>query len=330
MAKSKTFKRIAALATAIALVVCFAVSASAVEVATTTQYVTGDETKVNVTVNVTDATGADYVTYYATKSGSVVYVDQVAVTDGEAEIKYQTAETNLKGDVKVGYTGGTDALDKAIDANTVTANDVEVKVLPTEAVTASFEFSYAPADGKTVDTVTSDDAVVEKAEYTAATGKISVTLSSIDGDVALKVAEKDKVSAVASADIIDAAAIVVGDATGFGEDAANTAEEGDRKITIIGKALNAENYGVVVSENALATEYASMAELEAAGDVYEALGSVTESGDRQGLFAVQIIDQATDAADKTIVEGKAYHVAVYVVEDGKCKLSVYASTISAQ
>ena len=324
---AKTFKRIAALATAIALVVCFAVSVSAIDVKTTTQYVTdSNETKVNVTVDVSDTT-AEYVTYYATKSG-VVYVDQVAVTNGSAQIKYQTDAANLKGEVKVGYTGGTDALDKAIDANTISYKGGS-KLIPNAATTATIVFDYAPAADMTVGAVTVSGAAELDGEYTyiPETGKISVALKNIKGDAAIDVKEVEAEKPDATVEVIDAAALVV-KADNEGESDVNKANTGDRKLTVIGQVLNADKYGIVVSKNALETEYANLAALKAAGDVYEALASVTE-GTNKGLFAVQIIDQATVAADITVEAGEEYYVAVYAEDCGKIFLDVYG-TVKAQ
>lgn len=325
---AKTFKRIAALATVIALVVCFAVSASAIEVKTTTQYVTdSNETKVNVTVDVSDTT-AEYVTYYATKSG-VVYVDQVAVENGAAQIKYQTDAANLKGSVKVGYTGGADALDRAIDANTISYKGGS-KLIPTAATTATIVFDYAPAEGKTVDTITvSGNAAIEgEPEYISSEGKISVALKNITGDAEIKVTEKDAVTFDATAELIDAAAFKVVEGA-LGDDEANMAKVGDRKITVIGKALNADEYGIVVSKAELTDGYADKTALEAAGaKFYEALGNVAE-GDNKGLFAVQIIDEGENDAEATIQTGVVYNVAIYVKDGSQYKLDA-GMTVKAE
>lgn len=129
---NKTFKKIIALAMAIALVVCFAVSTSAMEVATTTKYVDG-QANVEVTVNVTDA-AEGYVTYYAKNGSTPVYVDQASVgNDGAASFKFKTAAANINSTVIMGNTGDT----------------IREDVIPTPAPTGTFGavcFGYGATD----------------------------------------------------------------------------------------------------------------------------------------------------------------------------------------
>ena len=318
---AKTFKRIAALATAIALVVCFAVSASAINVTTTTQYAANQD-NVNVTVNVTDGGDAAYVTYYATKDSQVVYVDQTELNSGRATFQYQTAATNLKGTVKVGYTGGADAATKDITANTISYNGAAVAVLPTATTAATVTLDYTPEAGMTVGTVTADkNATVGTIVFDAQTNKITVPLSAIAGDVTLAVTPKEAESVTAIAEYIDAAAIKVTD-DNLGEVAGNTAEEGNRKLTVIGKATGAEEYGVVVSSEAFAAD--SYQSLEAF-DVYEALANA-----ENGLFAVQVIDQGEDNADATIASGDSYYVAIYVLQNGVYYIDAGTEPVTVQ
>ncbi len=320
---AKTFKRIAALATAIALVVCFAVSASAINVVTTTQYA-GEN--VNVTVNVTEGGSAAYVTYYAKNpAGNVVYVDQEALVGGSATIKYQTAESSLKGEVKVGYTGANSAETKDIAANTITYPG-GTKYLPTEEKTATITFSYTPTtEGKKVGTVTADaNATVGEWTYDSSTGTVRVPLSEIKGDVTLSLTETDSVIDTAVATFIDAALMIVKDGALGEAEGVNTAKAGDRKMTVIGKAQNATNYGIIVSESAIATGERDNLE---GFDVYEAFGQRTD-----GLFAVQVIDEGEDATAENAIfnNSKSYYVAVYVkTASGKYKVDAAADPYKA-
>jgi hypothetical protein len=299
---AKTFKRIAALATAIALVVCFAVSASAINVATTTQYA-ATAGNVNVTVRVTEG-GNGYVTYYATKDSTPVFIEQEALVGGNATIQYQTAETNLKGTVKVGYTGNTGSAEtKAIDAYTIKYNGGS-EIIPTgetRKTSATITMAYTASENKKFDTVTVDDNT--KATVTSATetnGTITVVLASITGDVTLTVVEQAETAPDAKVTFLDAAAIKVKADHDAGSEY-NEATEGNRKFTVIGQFTGtADEFGVAVS-----TEKITEANI-ASATKYAALGA-----NDIGVFAVQLIDEGTDAEGAVIYSGSSYYVAIY-------------------
>ena len=288
---AKTFKRIAALALALTLVVCFAVSASAAPtVATTTQYVTGsNEGKVNVTVSITDPNAPDYVTYYATKGGEDVYIDQVDLSSGSATIKYQTAAGDLGGTVKVGYTNGT-AFDKSIDGRTVTANKgtVTTPVIPTTGTATVTISGYVASDNMNFKDVTAVGATVTSSEEVS--GTITVSLSNITGDVALTVNEVANTQPVAATAIhLASASVTVTDDT-----ADDYAVKDDTRITVIGAVTNvADNdFGVIISDTEI-SEY----------DANKAWKA--EFKNDKGAFAVQIIDDGTE------FEAGTYYTAVY-------------------
>lgn len=290
----KTFKRIAALAMAIALVVCFAVSASAaVTVTTTTQYA-GTQDNVNVTVNVEGATGADYITYYATNGSTPVYIDQSAATSGAATFKFQTAATNLNSAVKVGYTGAQSAEDADVTANTVKYGDATLATLPTEQPTANVTISEYPLTaGNEVKAVTATNATVDTFAY--ANGDISVTLSAIKGDVVLTVEEEAAEADTSVATMLDAAGLTV---------------DSTRKFTVLGAATGSEEFGVIITKDTIETKTYSEADFAEAFTANEEKFEAITSG-QNGVFAVQIIDEATDDAEMLIKAGETYNVAVY-------------------
>lgn len=301
---AKTFKRIAALALALTLVVCFAVSASAVAptVATTTQYVAGDTTKVNVTVSIT-GNDADYVTYYATKGGEDVYIDQVDLSSGSATIKYQTAADDLGGTVKVGYTNGA-AFDESIDSYTITTDKgtLSHSVIPNSGtITVTISDYEASANMKFKD-VSADGATVTSSEE--ALGTITVVLSNPTGNVALTVNEEANTQPVAATAIHLASAGVTVTADTIDPD--DYAKADDTRITVIGAVKNVadDDFGVIISSEVIADTTA--ADLSA----YDAWAA--EVKNTQGAFAVQIID------DGTYFEAGTYYTAVYAKSaDGK-------------
>lgn len=332
MAKFKTFKKIAALATAIALVVCFAVSASAINVETTTTYASvSDKANINVTVTVTDVAGADYVTYYATKASTPVFVDQAEVDGaGKAEFKFQTALDNFDSEVKIGYTNAPAAEDADITTNTIklSGNDAVLANLPTAETDATVTVDFACAENETVDAeciaVTSGTATVTAAACNAEKTKVEVSFRDIASDVVFTITPKTTtvVTPTIVPEILDAAALTL-TAENLGETEENQGSEGARKATVIGNAGNAEDYGVVVTKSAIdVLEFDSLDALNAkyADCVYDALGKSDA-----GLFAVQLIDNGTNDETAVLKTGDSYNVAVYVkAEDNKYYLQVGA------
>ncbi len=341
MAKNGVLKKIAALATAIALVVCFAVSASAVNVATTTAYTNGTE---DVTVNVT-VTGIDEgtnVTYYAKKDAVDVHIDQAKATASGASFEFVTAATNLDSSVKVGYTGASEAEDADITGYTVNY-PAGSKVYPTETTTVTFP--YALGEGKLFNTVdvTAGTATVANATY--ADGTVTVTFAAkLAGDVTLAVATTDAPVEVptATATFIDAAAVVAtdkidGTVSGEGKDAvtnpddsqetidANADQAGDRKLTVIGKVNAEAAYGIIVSETAIESGVINAAAFGA----YTSYAGATKN--ELGEFAIQLIDtSAADSEDAFVKKGVNYYVAIYALDaNGSYVITAGANAIQA-
>ena len=339
MAKNGVLKKIAALATAIILVVCFAVSASAVNVATTTAYTNGTE---DVTVNVT-VTGIDEgtnVTYYAKKDAVDVHIDQAKATASGASFEFVTAATNLDSSVKVGYTGASEAEDADITGYTVTY-PAGSKVYPTETTTVTFP--YALGEGKLFNTVNVTAGTATVANATYADGTVTVTFAAkLAGDVTLAVATTDAPVEVptATATFIDAAAVVATDKIDgtVAEDGetrnpndsqetidANADQAGDRKLTVIGKVNAEAAYGIIVSETAIESGVINAAAFGA----YTSYAGATKN--ELGEFAIQLIDtSAADSEDAFVKKGVNYYVAIYALDaNGSYVITAGANAIQA-
>ncbi len=314
MVKFGALKKIAALTAAIAMVLSFAVCAGAVNVDTTTQYVEGDETKVNVIADVSGLGDALYVTYYATNDEGVVYVDQENVVDGEATFDYVTAAENLNSNVKVGYAAGTAAKDATIDgyAVTVEGGTATPAVIPTE-FEGTVVLAYTVASGYEVTgvTATGADATLVTNDATS----VTVALANVTGDVAIAVTTQALENVGANALYVDGAAIV---STGADTDAIYDADgeeilgsakdefkaaEGDRKLTVLAKVENSNAFGVIISADEITT--GAVDALPTAG-VYAAKGAGSE-----GYFAIQLIDTGADEAGALVQSGVDYNVYVY-------------------
>ncbi len=351
MAKNKVFKKITALAMAIALVVCFAVSASAINVATTTTYVNNNE-DIAVNVAVTGIAAGVNVTYYATDAqGNEIHIDQVKATDAGAVFdEFYTAATNLNSNVKIGYTGAGAAQNEKITGYTISYPGGS-KLIPT--ATTTINFAYRVPEGKVVAAVNpvyvvteeGEEAAAEIASSTYAEGNVSVTFASLSGDVTLDVALEDATpgEVTAEAAFIDAGAVV---STGSvdkvvtggredekgnyvngteSEDADVNAAEGNRKLTVIGQVNVTAGYGIVVSNAAITSGTYSQAEF----DEMTSYAGATQS--TNGLFAVQLIDtSAADSDDAFIEVGVDYYVAIYASNgDGRYVIEAKADAIQA-
>lgn len=322
MVKTGVFKKIAALTAAVTLVGSFAVGASAVGISTTTTYVQGSENqKVAVTATVTDAGSEVEVTYYATNSsGDVVYVDQdTASTAGSATFNYVTAAANLKSDVKVGYTGATEATPSDVTGYTITCGD-KSSVVPTENEGGTFTFAYAMPDGKALDKVESADATVVSASYS--NGTLTVVLGAVTKATTLNVVLKDATVSNPTGYYVQGAAIV---SDGTNDEVTEgsgdvTSAAGNRKLSVIGQVKDSDVYGIIVSENAITD--GNVTNLPSEG-VYQAKGKNAD-----GYFAVQLIDTATENAD-FIKAGTPYYTAIYYATESGYTIVANTNTVTA-
>lgn len=315
MAKNISFRKIVALVTAIALVVCFAVSASAVNVSTTTTYVDDTKADVTVTVNVTDlADGDAYVTYYATNGGNPVHVDQAAVENNAARFTFRTAATNLDSAVLIGRTTADEAIDtETIEGYTVSWSGAVTgsALLPTEET--SIVIDYTPTAGKVFAGATLNG---EEATVVEGNGTLTVTLGDLTADATIVINEEDAPVDVPTVTLeaLTGASVTVTEEnvenTIYNEDgeeiessdATLTSEVGNRKLTVIGNVTGATEYGIIIADEAIAS--GDMDEATFGGyDAYEAKGASAT-----GTFAIQLVDEAT--ADHQFVTTNVY-AAVY-------------------
>ncbi len=321
MAKNGVFKKITALAMAIALVVCFAVSASAVTVSTTTKYVGEvDSVKyIDVTVNVTEAGANNNVTYYAQNDTTGVHIDQEkADGNGAAEFNYRTEYANLgTTTAKIGVTGASSAETEggAVDGYRVTLDHKNQYVYVADQNQLQVTFDYEASTNMKFKKVTTTDAVITS--QNEALGIITVTFEAITNDIALtlveesttvdtRVAEVLEIGAVISTGKEDGATDNTGDVT---KDEDIKASAGDIKLTVVGMATGDTEYGILVSEDAITGYDADIA--------YEGAIILTEDDDKlgyeAGLFAVQIINTEVGAGEEAmLVAGRTYNIAVYV------------------
>ncbi len=183
MLNSKAFKKLAALTAAVALVGSFAVSASAATVNTTTTYVGGsNEAKVTVKVDV-EATPDAEVTYYASKGGKVIHVDQVKATNAGAASfeQYVTDSANLEAAVIVNDGAVTS---DTIDGRTITYEGNVVKTIANTATSTVVAVTKTLAADEKIKAIEATNA---KAAYVADGNTYNVTLTEIEGDVVITI-----------------------------------------------------------------------------------------------------------------------------------------------
>lgn len=299
MAKIGIFKKVAALATAIAIVVCFAVTAGAVEVTTFTSYVDGAAGDILVEVTIAGDDIVDKsVSYYAfDEGGSPVYIDQIEGGSSEIFFDYVTSDANLNSDVKIGYTGASAAKDAKVEGNTVTWGDAVVYI-PTEATEATVTFA---TEATSLASYTADGASIVGTPALTAGESITVVLESISGPVTLTIETVEQ----ATARLIDSAFVVsnghddISTAAGTEGAFADTTYGKDLKLTAIAKVTGADVYGVIVSES----------ESYTADDKFQAAGKTAN-----GFYAVQLIDIDGDEYE-LLDRSKTYHVAAYAGDD---------------
>ena len=311
MVKTGVFKKIAALTAAVAMMASFALCAGAAQVNTTTQYTDSTKQEINVVASVSDLGGAVEVTYYATNGASVVYIDQkTANDDGEAAFNYVTDKANLlSSSVLVGYTDAPAALPDGVPGYTISGEGITAINVPTEDIDGTHVLAYSLPAGRNFVDVESDDATVTEAGY--ANGNITVTLSGATGDVTLNVVTEAALTVFPEVEFADAAFIVSGGARNdvAAEDAGKDvhANAGDRKLTVLAKVTEAEEFGVLVSTSAI--EAGTVDALPTDATAYRALGR----NEGTGYFAVQLIDTSVDGTDgETWLTASAqYYTAVY-------------------
>lgn len=298
MAKIGIFKKIAALATAIAIVVCFAVTAGAVDVSTTTSYVDGNDGDILVEVTISGDEIVDKsVSYYAYNDEGPVFIDQIEDGSNEIFFDYVTENANLNSTVKVGYTGASAAETAVVDGDQVTWGDAAPQYIPTAATEATVRFATEATKVVGTPTVTGADFAADP--YISA-GFLTVVLENISadqGDVALTIETETE----ATVEIIDAAFVICAGANDTGKYGAVTSA-GDRKLTAIGKAKGAKVYGIIVSATA---DYTDDNKFQAIAN-----NGTMDGITANGYFAVQLIDDVSDGG-ATFLPEDAYYVGAY-------------------
>ena len=336
MAKIKVLKKIAALVTAIALIVCFAVSASAVEVLTSTTY--ADNGEVRVAVTVTDVDPDANVTYYATRTieGVVtpVHIDQTKAIGTTATFEFNTDEANLLSEVKVGSTGT--AATGSIEGYTVICGGQTRDVVNADD-SYTLQFTYDRTEGKKFKDVSVQSGnALTNLSSSEDNGTITVTFTGITSDVTLQVNEEDDSSGAvtAEASLIGSAGIVVKANTDYSQGIkmetiyddnnnvdtdsdnnanANADKVGDRKLTVIGKVSVSEGkrYGVIVTTGNITTGTISADDFAALSD--KTYAGATKGSD--GVFAVQLIDTSSNTEGTAFIEVGDYNTAIYAEDD---------------
>ena len=344
-------KKIMALVMAIALVVCFAVSASAeILVTPVTEYVNGDA---KVVVTVSGVTVGNNVTYYAKNGATPVFVDQKKAESTSVTFDFVTSFENVESDVVVGYTDLETAKGSTIpdaDKYSISCNGDEVTEVYKGVTEKLVTFDYTTSDAYTVVTdVTATGAVVPENGWEWDGNKITVQLTEIRDDVELSVATGERVipGFEGTLSIVDAGAVLVEEENGeikidgLRDNAGNTVTDeneiasanankaGDRKLTVAGKFDGtAKEYGIIVSDEPLEarTKYLPEDFDSKYGDkTYKAL-----TKDAENRFAVQLIDiSTTEDGVKFIVEGKSYYTAVYAKTAEVCYVEAWATPVAA-
>ena len=300
MAKIGIFKKIAALATAIAIVVCFAVSAGAVSVTTTTSYVNGANGDISVEVTIIgDDIAGKNVSYYAYKGTDPVHIDQIDDFNGNETISYVTSDANLNSEVKVGYTGASVATPSQIDGDKVEWNGTPVYI-PTKATAATVRFATSATS--VVPGYNATGATITSAEITS--GYLTVVLSNISAEKEnINLTIETKTEAVVQ--LIDAAFVY---SNGHDDIASGVdTEVGDRKLTAIGKVKgNPTEFGIIVTADS---------SNPAADDKYKAVASTVDVANKtaEGYYAIQLIDTEAEGGD--LLNANRYYVAAYADED---------------
>lgn len=324
----KTFRKLAALTAAVALVSSFAVCASAaVTVNMTTSYVDGSKIAVKAVVSDGEGTELDgaQVTYYATDAdatatGGVVYMDQKPATAaGTATFEFKTDAAYINSAVKIGYTGA----DAAVTGNTIpdytqftltvtdgAENSATTSLRAGDPLTNTYTVAYTPAAGKYVSalTVTGGTATITDAGTSSLTFALTMD-GNVTGDVTITATESFNATGSENGVVSGAGGIVAGensnDAVENGtltETAKATA--GNRKLTVIGRVTGLADdadYGVIVAASIDDTATTLPSER-----FFKALGKNDD-----GYFAVQLIDTADDASATFIKTGVPYQTAVY-------------------
>ncbi len=314
----KGLKALVAIVAAGALLMSMSLAAFAATYTTETVYVTGDNTKVEVTTNVTGLSGSEQVAYLVTSNNDseIVWVDQKAATNGAVEFKFKTAAANAKGagsTILVGSesiaAGSFDAdkqnLIKLADATATwsVALDQEGKAhgmvyaVEAENVTGSVKgsvvtFVALPDAGYALAGITKDGAEVP---FVAGTNERAFPL---DADAEFVFTFEAVAAGAPTAAFTGTTLAVV-----------------DKTVSIPAKATNATEFGILVGAGATALDAAAISAMEPNVAVngiakYAALGA-----NEDGAFIISLID------DGDVFGAREYTGVVYAINGATVEFS---------
>ena len=328
----KTFRKLAALTAAVALVSSFAVCASAtVTVNTTTSYVDADTVNVRAVVvgDAGELGNNANVTYYATSPAAeetptkgIVYIEQRTASNHKVTFEFETDAAYINSAVKVSYAKATTAVESTIP-DVVEYCNITVTGPNGSASTTfvkgadpdgTYTVAYTPTTGKYVSElqVTGGDAII----VTPGANSLTFTLSNFvetSTDITITATESYNATGNETGRVVNAGGIIAGEDSNAAIEGGDAvayegfkAQAGNRKLTVIGNVAGlAEDadYGVIVTAD---TIDATATTLPGTG-CYAAKGK-----DSNGYFAVQLIDTHADAETATFIKpGVDYNTAVY-------------------
>ena len=302
----KGLKALVAIVAAGALLMSMSLAAFAATYTTETAYVTGDNTKVQVTTNVSGLSGSEQVAYLVTSNNDseIVWVDQKAATDGAAEFQFKTAAANAKNlgsTILVGsesIAAGSFAADKQnliklADCTATWSVNGNGQVYAVEA-----ESTTGSVKGSAVTFVALPDAgyaltgITANGEAVASIGTQNVRTFDLVADTAYEFT----FSAVAAG-------------TPTATVANSTFAVAEKTVSIQGKATNATEFGILVGEGANALDAAAITAMDSNVNYdgivkYAALGA-----NEDGTFIISL----TDEGDVFANAAEAFSGVVYAI-----------------
>lgn len=303
----KGLKALVAIVAAGALLMSMSLAAFAATYTTETAYVSGDNTKVQVTTSVTGLAGSEQVAYLVTSNNddSIVWVDQKAATDGAATFSFKTAAANAKGlgsSILVGsesIAAGSFAADKQNLIKLAEANITWSVVGNGKVYAVEAESTTGTVEGDAVTFVALPDAGYVLTGIT----KAGVAVPSIGTS---NVRKFDGLT-------VDTAFVFTFEAVAAGAPTASVAAANfavvDKTVSIQANATNATEFGILVGEGASALDAATISAMESNVNVdgivkYAALGA-----NEDGTFIISL----TDEGDVFANAAEAFSGVVYAI-----------------
>lgn len=292
---------------------------------TTTEYVAGDNSKIQVTSYVTGEANdvATYLVYgntagddtLAEDGSNIVYVDQYKFASaGTWEISYQTAATNVNADIKLASTispvdNPETEIPAAAAAVNITVTDgtttyATLAVLPTATAYGWYEISYLNSAQAVVSAVSVDGVAVDPEDWF--TGIDTLYLSS---DVALD--EQSEIMIT----VDDAAATASTTSMTYLDDKADTMDTegtGLESVVMVGKVTgNVQEFGMILANSKEAVkDFVTALESDANATSANAQKLKAAAKNDQGEFAIRVYDEVGFA------NGILYAITYYIDAQG--------------